>query len=84
MSIINRFLRKINPQNLMAALLILIVIGLLNIAALYASPHPARVQGQQLQTMRRESGPVSYLAALDASLAYGDSRVVDWDQVQWA
>jgi hypothetical protein len=83
MNTLPRFLNFVKPSNLIAMLLIVVIVSLLNIAALYASPHPARVQGQQPQTMRRESGPVSYLVALDASLQYGDSRVIDWNRVVW-
>jgi hypothetical protein len=78
MNTLSQITRFVKPQNLLSW-----VVALLNIAALYASPAQP-VQGQQPQTMRRESGPVSYLVALDASLQCGDGRQVDWNRVQWA
>jgi hypothetical protein len=84
MSIITAFSKKINPQVLLAMLLIIIVVAFLNVAALYASSeHSGYRAGNDPQTMKRESGPVSYLVALDASLLYGDSRMIDWERVQW-
>jgi hypothetical protein len=84
MSILNEISRFVKPQNLMAMILIFIVVAFLNVAALYASSeHSGYRAGNDPQTMKRESGPVSYLVALDASLLYGDSRMIDWERVQW-
>lgn len=77
-----RIFQSVKPSNLMAMILIALVVAFLNIAALYASSEHS-IQGKQLETMKRESGPVSYLVALDASLLYGDSRMIDWERVQW-
>lgn len=54
MSILHEISRFVKPQNLMAMFLIFIVVALLNIAALYASPERS-IQGKQLETMKRES-----------------------------
>jgi hypothetical protein len=85
MNTLSQITRFVKPQNLLSLVLIAIVVGLLNIAALYAVPVRSGYRASNdPQTMRRESGPVSYLVALDASLQYGDCRVIDWNRVQWA
>lgn len=79
MNTLSQFSRFCKPQNLMAVFLILLVVALVNIAALYASSEHSGYRASNPQVMRRESAqPTTLEEALNLSLAYGDGRKVDF------
>lgn len=60
----------------------LTLIAIIIIALIWGfTPQPAAAAAPL--AIRRESGPISYMAALDHSLRVGDGRLVPWNQVVW-